>query len=67
MSHEKTITVGFEQGGVTKYYNIPTVHKGKTMGNQEAIKHHKASGKPLGKGFVTIKKAVDAAKKRSQE
>ncbi len=65
MAHEKTITVGFGIGGTTRFFNIPTVHKGKTMTKPQAIKRFKAK-KRIGEGFGSIKEAVQAAGKRSR-
>ncbi|MEE9610774.1 MAG: hypothetical protein V3W19_05950 [Desulfatiglandales bacterium] len=61
MSHEKTITVEIDG----KHYNIPTVIGGKTYGVREAARIA-IKNKGLGRGYLNLKNAVDAAKKRSK-
>ena len=61
MSHEKSITIGV--GG--KFFNIPSVVKGKQLSKRAAFEHAKKN-KTFGKGFPTIKTAVAAAVKRSK-
>ena len=65
MSHEKTITLGFNMGGVTRYFNLPSVHQGKALSREQIVERFRRS-KSKGQGFGSIKEAVDSAGKRSR-
>ena len=63
MAHEKSITIGTKKG----FVNIPTVVKGKTVSDKEAVRlHTEGKNKALGKTHKTLTEAVDAAKVRSK-
>ncbi len=62
MSHRKTITVGLDD----VYYNIPTVIEGKEVSSKEAT-DYAIKNKTVGKGFSSIKEAVDSAHEVSKE
>lgn len=65
MSHERSITVGFDDG----YYNISTKDKHpshRTLSNAEAIRLFKSTGKSLSGPFKTEEEALKAAKERSR-
>lgn len=63
MSHEQSITIDVD--GL--FYNIPTVHKGKKLTDDEAFDlFSKGVIKPLGPSFKTLDEALRAAKKRSE-
>ncbi len=65
MSHEKTMTFGFDINGIQRFFNLPSVHQGKTLTRDQIIEKFRKS-KSKGQGFDSREEALDAAKKRSR-
>jgi len=63
-SSERTITIGI--GG--KFYNIPSLHEGTQLSNEDAVKKFKAGEMPgVGGPYDSVDKAVEDAKKRTKK
>lgn len=65
MAHEKSITIKRADG---KWVNIPTVIGGETVSEEAAVRAlANGTTRPLGgRSFATMREAVAAAKKRSE-